>query len=975
MKSTSEILGSYLRGVRYVTGATSAVVYVRGTADGGVEPLLLRDGPGAVVPELETATAAEAEIEAIRLEAVDFALPSRRAGGWLIPLAPTPESAAKKAEDPTEAPRRRQADLAPGRAARGWLGLVYEPQSPTGPAVAIPPDSEAGASGIWRWVADFGASLAEQAMRVRSTLRDPVTGLPDRIAFQALLGDHVERARDLDEWLSLALINPHNFGQVNERFGTAAGDQVIRELTELICAKLRDSDPVSRYGGAIFAAILPATTAEDAQRVAAMLVEAVRDSSFLEGQVKLELCCGLAAMEPGEQPSPEPLDLVRRSDHALNAARRSGEGTVEVWQHSAASGASTDSLRIGEIFTGNLARDYRNMALLRDTVDMVAATNDIESLAAAVVERLYSACKADRVGLFRRDESGRPELVRGIARPPSPVGARRASFTLDEGSTALLAETLASSEIRSGAVTSENGAQLLAFAVPISSAGRMLGALYVDGGVESIDIDGADLIFFKALASQLSIAFERAQFARAESDRGTVELEEELRELRTAVRENKLVYTSEAMGRLMDTLHRVGPTEATILITGESGTGKELIARELHELSPRRKRGLTVVDCASIPPTLIDSELFGHDRGAYTGAQRRRSGRLAEADGGTVLLDEIGELPLEVQSRLLGFVQDKQIALAAESSPRAVDVRILATTNRDLEEEAQAGRFRTDLYHRLSVVRVTVPALRERPDDLVHLSEYFLTKFSGQYGKVGARLAPGAIDAILTYPWPGNVRELQNRILQAVILLEDREIGAAALGLPDLAASPASRRRPSPRGPASGTNTEDALSELRSALRLRIQTLTDDDRGPQLPFGKWMAEDLLLEADRAEAGIARRAAHRLGLAETTFRRRLGQAVELERAGLAVRVEGWSPVREALTTLLHAQDRSGQPLMRLAENTLLTEIQGLLPNDEVMGAALLGVTLPTYRRRVRNLKTSASATVPHDSMARSETSST
>jgi diguanylate cyclase (GGDEF)-like protein len=973
MKSTSEILGSYLRGVRYLTGATTAVVYVRGTADRGVEPILLRDGPGEVVPELKSPAAAESEIEALGMQDFEFAHASRRRGGWLIPLSHSTEPVQTDSGDLADTPRRRQADLAPGRAARGWLGLSYEAEGAAGSALRTPPSAGADVSRLWHWVADFGANLAERAMRVHSTLRDPVTGLADRIAFQALLSDHVDRARDLDEWLSLALINPHNFGQVNERFGSAAGDRVIRELAQLICTTLRDSDPVSRYGGAIFAALLPATTAEDAQRVATKLVQAVRGSAFLEGEVKLELCCGISSLDPSEQPFPEPLDLLRRTDHALNAARRAGEGAVETWQQSTASAVGGDSPRIGEIFTGDLARDYRNMALLRDTVDMVTESNDIESLAAAVVERLYSACKADRVGLFRRDEQSEPELVRGIARPPSPVGARRASFTLDERSTQLLREAMASAEVRSGVVTSEEDGKLLAFAVPISSAGRVLGALYVDGAVESVDIDAADLIFFKALASQLSIAFERVQFARAESDRGTIKLEAELKELRTAVQENKLIYSSPVMSDLMETVRRVGPADATILITGESGTGKELIARALLELSPRRKQGLTVVDCAAIAPTLIDSELFGHDQGAYTGAQRRHSGRLAEADGGTVLLDEIGEIPPEVQRRLLRFVEEKQITVPGESEPRLVDVRILATTNRDLEDEARAGRFRLDLYHRLNVVRLAVPPLRERPDDLAHLAGHFLARFGGQYGKVGARFAPGAIDAILAYPWPGNVRELQNRILQAVILLEDREIDASALGLPDLAADPTARRRQPSPAPSSGTNTEDALAELRDALRLRIQALADDERGPQLPFGKWIAEDLLLEADRAEAGVARRAAHRLGLAETTFRRRLGQAVELERAGLAVRVEGWSPIREALMTLLHAQDRNGQPLMRLAEGTLLTEILELLPNDEVMGAALLGVTLPTYRRRVRNLKASASATVPHDSIARSEAS--
>jgi diguanylate cyclase (GGDEF)-like protein len=975
MKSTSEILGSFLQGVRYLTGASSAAVYVRTPTDGIVPAILLQEGDAPAVAEFRDPETAQREMAALDSNGAleEFALPSRTPGGWLVPLTTPPPEPPPADADPQAPPRRRLSDQAPTRRARGWLGLAYATGRRAGAAIDTPPTSRDAVPDLWRWVVEFGANLAEQAMRVHSTLRDPVTGLADRIAFQALLNDHVERARDAGGWLSLVLINPHNFGQINERFGRQAGDRVIRELALLICRTLRDSDPVSRYGGAIFGALLPATTTTDAEQVSEKLVEVVRRTAFLDGEVKLELCCGIASLDPAHENVPEPLDLLRRTDYALNAARRRGEGAVEIWQETSPAGGRRELTRISEIFTGDLARDYRNMALLRDTVELVAETKDIETLAAEVVERLYSACKAERVGLFRRNEEGQPELVRGIARPPSPVGARRVTFELESQSLDLLREAMQTAEIASGVVSTESEGKQLAFAVPLLAAGRALGAIYVDGAVESIDIDATDLVFFKALGSQLSIALERVQMEQAGSDRGTVKLEAELKELRTAVKESKLIYRSQAMEDLMATVRRVGPTEATILITGDSGTGKELIARALHDLSPRRQRGLTVVDCGAIAPTLIDSELFGHDRGAYTGAQRRRSGRLAEADGGTVLLDEIGELPLEVQSRLLRFVQEKQITLVGESRSRRVDVRILAATNRQLDEEARAGRFRIDLFHRLNVVHLPVPPLRDRPDDIACLAEHFLSQFSAQYGKVGARLAPGALDALLEYTWPGNVRELQNRILQSVILLEEREIDAVALGLPGSGGERGARRRaPAERAPR-GTSLPDALRELAAALRERIRAVARDGGGLQLPFGKWIGADLLLEADRAEGGVARRAAKRLGLAETTFRRRLNQAAELERAGLAPRPEGWNPVQEALTTLLYSPNRKGQPLMRLAEGTLLQEIQALLPDDEVMGAALLGVTLPTYRRRVRSLKASASATVPRESIARPEAS--
>jgi diguanylate cyclase (GGDEF)-like protein len=954
MKSTSEILASFLKGIRHLTGAESAAVFVRAPLEGGIQPILLHEGSSCGADELRSLELAPEETHALDLALGDktFALPSRTPRVWLVPLG-TESAPPPRAPENETSPRRRRVDKTPKRRARGWLALGYP--AGRGADVNRPPLARGDSSPLWDWIAEFGSNLAEQAMRMHSTLRDPVTGLADRIAFQALLSDHAERARDSRTWLSLALINPHSFGQINERFGHRAGDQVLREVADLICATLRDSDPVSRYGGAIFGALLPGTTTAEAQRVASKLVEAVRTRKFLGGEVRIELCCGIASLDPALENLPEPLDLLRRTDYALNVARRRGEGAIEIWQEGATSEGKRDGTRISELFTGNLARDYRNMALLRDTVDLVAESNDIETLAAQVVERLYSACKADRVGLFRRSDSGAPALVRGIARPPSPVGARGVSFKLEPKSLELLTDAMESGEMRSGVVSAPGDGKQLAFAVPLVTGGRSLGALYVDGAVASIDIDATDLIFFKALASQLSIALERVQLARAESDLGTVRLEQGLKELSSAVKESKLIYCSPAMESLVATVGRVGPTEATILITGESGTGKELIARKVHELSPRRQKGLTVVDCGAIAPTLIDSELFGHDRGAYTGAQKRRSGRLAEADGGTVLLDEIGELPLEVQSRLLRFVQEKQITLVGDSKPSRVDVRILAATNRDLEEEARAGRFREDLYHRLNVVRLAVPPLRDRPDDIIHLADHFLGQFAEQYGKVGARFSTGAKEALVSYLWPGNVRELQNRILQAVILLEEREIDALALGLPSQAGDTWQRRRPPAKRRQLGTSLADAIAELREALNAQIRAIADDEQGLQLPLGKWISEDLLLETDRAEAGIARRAARRLGLAETTYRRRLNQATELERAGLAPRPESWRAVHEGLTTLLHAPDRRSQPLLRIAETTLLEEIKELLPDDQVLGAALLGVTLPTYRRRLRRLE--------------------
>ena len=201
-------------------------------------------------------------------------------------------------------------------------------------------------------------------------------------------------------------------------------------------------------------------------------------------------------------------------------------------------------------------------------------------------------------------------------------------------------------------------------------------------------------------------------------------------------------------------------------------------------MSNRRSRPFVIVDCGAIPATLIESELFGHEKGAFTGAQTRSLGRLAQADGGTILLDEIGELPLDMQSKLLRFVQEKQFTMVGSPVVRHVDVRVLAATNRDLQREVSSGRFRGDLYHRLNVIPLAIPPLRERPEDVLELARHFLENFAPKYQKAVRSLGAEVEDALMRYSWPGNIRELQNRILRGVIMSNGETLTLEALSLP-----------------------------------------------------------------------------------------------------------------------------------------------------------------------------------------------
>jgi transcriptional regulator with GAF, ATPase, and Fis domain len=243
-----------------------------------------------------------------------------------------------------------------------------------------------------------------------------------------------------------------------------------------------------------------------------------------------------------------------------------------------------------------------------------------------------------------------------------------------------------------------------------------------------------------------------------------------------------LVGASPALHQLLRKIELYGPTDAAVVITGETGTGKELVAKALHQASARRRGPYVAVNCSAISDELLESELFGHEKGAFTGAVRSHRGRFERADGGTLFLDEIGDMPLHTQAKLLRALEGGRIERVGAETEKRVDVRVLAATNVPLEQAVGSGRFRADLYHRLSVLRIHLPPLRERPEDIPPLVEHFLQQFSGKYGRLIHRLTPEALSLLQSYLWPGNVRELRNVLERVFIETEAQVIGARAFG-------------------------------------------------------------------------------------------------------------------------------------------------------------------------------------------------
>jgi formate hydrogenlyase transcriptional activator len=282
-----------------------------------------------------------------------------------------------------------------------------------------------------------------------------------------------------------------------------------------------------------------------------------------------------------------------------------------------------------------------------------------------------------------------------------------------------------------------------------------------------------DLAILRDISRALAVAVANA-LANEEIRKLRDQLEQEniiLREQLVRVQKfDEIVGDSPPIRRVLESVEQVAATDATVLITGETGTGKELIARAIHRLSPRARGPLVKFNCAAIPHTLLASELFGHERGAFTGAVARRRGRFEQANGGTLFLDEIGELPPEMQVMLLRVLQEREFERLGGGETVRVDVRIVAATNRDLAEDVRAGRFRSDLYYRLNVFPVHLPPLRERAEDVPLLTSHFTAKHGERFGRVISRIDRRAMNLLSSYHWPGNVRELENVIERAVIL-------------------------------------------------------------------------------------------------------------------------------------------------------------------------------------------------------------
>ncbi len=436
-------------------------------------------------------------------------------------------------------------------------------------------------------------------------------------------------------------------------------------------------------------------------------------------------------------------------------------------------------------------RAQERLELLLDLTNRVVSNLNLRDVLREVSANIRRVMQCDGVGidlpspedkklrLYALDFPDNPGLIKEGFEPPAHEKAS-ALRVFVSGEPLILSKE----EIENEPSMPDFGIRSLAH-VPMIGRGAIVGVLSL-GSWREHAFSQDDLTFLGQIARQVAIAIENAWAFGEVSEIKNKLAQEKLYlegEIRSELKFEEIVGKSEALRRVLEQVETVAPTDSTVLIYGETGTGKELIARAVHNLSSRQSNGFVKLNCAAIPTGLLESELFGHERGAFTGAISQRIGRFELAHRGTMFLDEIGEVPLELQPKLLRVLQEREFERLGSTRTLRTDARLIAATNRDLETLVSEQKFRSDLYYRLNVFPVRVPALRERPEDIPLLVRHFVQQFSRQIGKAIDTIPSETMMTLIKYPWPGNIRELQNVIERAVILTKGPVLNIPSDGL------------------------------------------------------------------------------------------------------------------------------------------------------------------------------------------------
>ncbi len=409
----------------------------------------------------------------------------------------------------------------------------------------------------------------------------------------------------------------------------------------------------------------------------------------------------------------------------------------------------------------------------------------VESLLPTLMDKVVELTGAER-GFLVLFEDGTPQVkiarnIRGedLENAVAQLSDSILSKVVREQQPVIVNDALNDEEFK-GSVSVVNLKLLSVMCVPLMEAGELFGLIYLGSQSVISLFEPAMLEVVTVFASQASLLIRNAMLVST--------LRQDNADLRTQVDDKRMgdmIGSSAVMQEVYRKIRKVAPTDISVLITGETGTGKELIARELHRRSDRSDKPFIVVNCGAIPDNLLESEMFGHVRGAFTGAVQTRPGRFQAADTGTLFLDEIGEMPVALQVKLLRALQEKVVTKVGDTKPQTVDIRVVAATNKNLDHEIKAGTFREDLYYRLNVLGIDLPPLRDRGEDVMLIARYLLKRFAEEYDSKVVGFSPQTVMLMKKFEWPGNIRQLENRLKKAIIMTDRVQLSSEDLGLSD----------------------------------------------------------------------------------------------------------------------------------------------------------------------------------------------
>lgn len=705
----------------------------------------------------------------------------------------------------------------------------------------------------------------------------------------------------------LLLVRPDSLS--NSGLEPSLKTQLFDEIEKCMNQALRSTDLASSFGDSLFMASLPSTSISDGEKIANSLLRELKGRKYCGGKLEIGFSIGLSHSVPGDE---EPFELLRRAALALEVARESGGERVIHWRQN--SEDALEILRPGD----DRVRDYEHILLLWNVMSTVGKGGDTKTLVNNVSSHLRRSLGLELVTLLGVEANGL--VMHGFSTNSQEVDndadwAFLVGDVIEESVKQLLLP------LHEEQLHSEN------YSLFKFETGQGYFVLVLSA---TQNLRSSDFKFIEALVDYLASAF-RTLFDK-----------EELALVASSNwGDENLIFQSSAMKTVVENVSLVAPTDATVLIHGESGTGKELVASLIHDLSQRSGDPFVIVDCGAIVENLIESELFGHVKGAFTGANTDSPGRLREGQGGSVFLDEISELPMEVQAKLLRFVQDKQILSVGANRYEKVNTRVIAATNKNLKDLIGENKFREDLYYRLNVFSIVIPPLRERPSDIPVIANHYLKRYAEQYRKNINGFTDEALEALKDHVWPGNVRELSNQVNRAVILCKDTQVNPIHLGLFYEDSEFFDQNQ-----------LQNIRAELRASIAKTVRLCVESNEFP--PIGLWLEDDIIVQTLSYKGGVSSRAASVLRLPETTLRRKILKMREESDLDNYSKPDSMAEIFELLPSYIEYADERKLSAIDDCRKMLIEEADRHTTNRS-RAANLVGVSQPTYRKILFDLQ--------------------